>query len=1493
MAADGIFIKILPQLELAALAAVIAQMKALFGKAGSEMSAQSSKQAAEIARLTDQQIADANRLARAKIALYKAAGDAGVAEERRVAVEASRASAITKQRADDAAVIAARRQNQAMDEKSQAEARAAKSSAELNAATGAVAASSLAAGRAFNYMGAGAAIMTGVIGATAVKDAKNYEFGLASLQAKTDQTAGSMKILHDGLLQVSTQTGASLEELLKASTLVAKAGPNFQDAANNLKLISAAAQLAAIEGTGLENSMQAILFTMKDFSFGTGEAVKVASMLRSGAKDASVSIDELAGSLHNVEPVMKILTQGDPKKGPMMFAQMMALVAQGTQGGTSADQTTDLVNNTVTNLITGSGNARAMYGAINGGSYEDLQKQLTTEGPIGIMQHMWDLVQSRVISDPNDENYGRVKISSTYNNLDQQKTLKRYYDTLSPEMQDIANRIDAGTLLPEDLRNATREGPENARLRAWYTQRNKVQAFNPVAQKYGSDYITPEQVILGLTNNQSGMKIMSQDFGTADARANLAQTQKDTLGAKGENGGADVSGWAKVAETLKVQIDQMKRSMTDAAISIGQSLLPVMKTFVEALTGLFNFFNSHQVILHALVDVVALMAGRWVILKTAMAFDGVFSSLGTGFLGLGGKMGGVAKEAGNAATKVGTLGTSVGRAASGIGSMLGPMAMLGVLAYDFLDMYGKAHPFNDNPDYNDDTRDAFNRGNDKTKADIVDQLHGRAMGGFAGKGGSGYPGGLPYFDPLFDKDGKIAPYQGDPDKLDNKIYGGGGHPNTNLISPTYRQNKLNGGFPVDDGGGYTPAGSGLTTDAPDGTYGNPVTVTIPGLESALSGMATGGTGGTGGGGIDGFTGALPEGVTNPLQAAFSGKGGFVGHIVQFFTGFLAELALGNPLGQLMARGQDGEGGDSGIDTSQIGDLSKMTASERKKLEYQLKLQEATRTAENAQRNYVDALSRFGPKDKRTANALNSWLNAKDNLDGILLSQQDAAQQAVEKWLEANAQLQKDLPGSAKYLKDKAIADKLAGQIPAGATATDADGNPIALPNGSTPTAGPATPAVPKWGPAAAAAARAAGIPEQQEAAAAAAAAGLPTSGNGNGPSPDMIERTRGLQGFNLATMSVQNQKYYNDCIDASAQIILSHAGLKISQDQLMTQIKPGTNIYELADGLNRLDPAGKFKAMPGSGGSQAAMTNAIQASIMNGTGSILNVAPGSSIGGRVFEPGHFIAATGYDPATGLINLSDTAGGKRYSVTQADAFQATRGRGIVAGTGTGWSPFLPTSGNGNGSGGLGPGYRQPGPPYPPSPATEAGAPVGDGGVTGAGSPAVSNNTAATRSPGTGAGIGAGITNSPLVQGAITAAGSALDAAMPGVGHLGTVGLKEANRFAQYLSQVAGIGVEALSETFSIHDPDGSSVGNKGGWISKIGGALAGAQKQSDNTAGNTAPPVKPDEEHKGDNKTSPGEMNINQTNNIHGVPDANGATRAINQGLTQFPMLFNP
>lgn len=1512
--AEGVFIKILPQLELAALAAVFTQLKSLMGKAGGDIAAALDKNQGEINRLTDAVVAKTNDAARAQIAAYKAAGDEAVAQARRIEVANSKAADSTKLRANNAAAVAAMKSGQATDEATQKADKAAKANKDLTVAQEGATAAALAQSKAFDTLGAGAALVTGALAVGGIDAAKNYEFGLASLQARTDQTAGSMKILHDGLLQVSAQTGASLQQLTEASTLVAKAGPNFQNAADNLKLVGAAAQLAAIEGTGLDNSMKAILFTIKDFSQDVGDAVTVASMLRAAAGDAAVSIDELAGSLHNVEPVMKLLSGNDPVKGKQMFSQMSALVATGTQGGMSADQTTDLVNNTVMGLISGSGPARNMWGAIGGGSFEALQQQVTTDGPIPVLQKMYDTVMSKVGPD------GLVKLSDTYNSVDQHKVLDERFAALSPQAQAIAKSIDDGTIAPGDMRTALREGPEHARLQQWYQQDNMVKGFDPVVKKYGSDEVTPEQVLQALTNSQSGLKVLSQDFSTPDARAMMEKTKDDTMYAHGDNAGKDVSGWAAISTTLKVQLDQMKRSMTDCAVVLGESLLPILKHFVDGLTDLFKFFEQHKVILDGLAAIVAAMAGKWIALKAAMAISGTVEGLTTGFGGVSGAAKTAATEAENATTRIGGL-------TKGFIGMAGPVGALIALATQLDDMHVP------------------------TPGDI---------GAASGKMSRAWVTGQ-----TLSWDDALAQAQGYKDANEKKAVenqgpttdkGVHGRPELpfNIGAKAYADahpNGANGANGAGDGGGYTPPAAPGAASAPAGTASDPVTVTIPGLQDMLS-SATGGdsSGGGGGGGSYDGSGGSTDGTAvdyNPFKTV-KNKG--LPGLAQIATTFLAEMALGNPLGKLMTGQYDGGAGseDSGVDTSQLGDLSKMSASDRKKAEFQIRMNKAKAEFEKAQRAYVDACNKYGPKSKQALNAYDSEATALDNLDLVAASEQDSAQTAVQNWQQAKAALAADKPGTPKYNADLAKVNKYAGMIPSGATATDSNGNNIPLPGGdTTSTAGGANPTD---------------------------ASVLSMLGKGGHYVPGGADLANGLA----------------DCSGAVASLVKIYEGANVNAASTKTHdftTGPGEGAWLTQHGFlpTNVPMPGTLQVGYDGGHTQATLPGGSNINYGN-TPDVANggLAPNS---GGAWMPG--FTSHYYRPQDGSVPAA--------SATTTTAGSAPLGGGqvplplpvTIVGGGGGWG--APGAGGGGGGttggpgapgapggGGTSPGNTTTGGagapslyPLPPnihggplntnpsltgpvsgSPGSGIGLPwtLGGGSAFGGpivpggpdiapmdGGPGAPNNN---RAPGqlgpfpipaggvsnaaagasalsssralAGAGVaksqsqamgedrqgqGFGITGGGLIGLGESAASSAAGAAA-GMGTMGAAGgvasmgsqiaMQEANRFAGYVGQVGGILAAGALETFGLNDsplsdpsktlPGKILFGLAGAHPKGDGGGASGknnaGQAKGADDASKTQPPVKPDDG--GPNKgqdANPGPGNtMNVTNNFHGTND---------------------
>ncbi|WP_293308893.1 phage tail tape measure protein [Mycolicibacterium sp.] len=390
----------------------------------------------------------------------------------------------------------------------------------------------------------------------------------------------------------------------------------------------------------------------------------------------------------------------------------------------------------------------------------------------------------------------------------------------------------------------------------------------------------------------------------------------------------------------------------------------------------------------------------------------------------------------------------------------------------------------------------------------------------------------------------------------------------------------------------------------------------------------------------------------------------------------------------------------------------------------------------------------------------------------------------------------------------------------------------------------------------------------------------------------------GMGGLNLDTIPVAVQQYANNCIDASAQIILSHAGVNMTQDQIANVITPGGSIDSLASGLNQLNPQGGYRALTGSGGSQQVMFDAIQASIDNGVGSILNVAPGSSLAGHTFAPGHFIAATGYNP-DGTINVSDTADGRQYSVTQADAFQATRGRGIVAGTGVGPPPIGGAAARPTGAraGGIGTGAGFPGMGGPPqrfggaTPFAAAAGPA-DPSQPVIGGRAYGQGSAASGGIGFGGGLlgaagsaissGIGLAASGAAMGMDGGAGGAIASAAA------SIGIQEIQRAAGAVGQYAGALAGGVLETFSLND---SALGDPSkSWLGKIGGAIAGVRPSLPNSAGKEGGAANPNMAEAGKKVDAPGPLTPQQASDQKAQDAANqqagqGNSTTINNNVS--------
>jgi hypothetical protein len=147
-------------------------------------------------------------------------------------------------------------------------------------------------------------------------------------------------------------------------------------------------------------------------------------------------------------------------------------------------------------------------------------------------------------------------------------------------------------------------------------------------------------------------------------------------------------------------------------------------------------------------------------------------------------------------------------------------------------------------------------------------------------------------------------------------------------------------------------------------------------------------------------------------------------------------------------------------------------------------------------------------------------------------------------------------------------------------------------------------------------------------------------------------------------------------------------------------------------------------------------------------------------------------------------------------------------------------------------------------------------------------------------------GGGFGGVAAIAAAGDAAGMAADAFAPGSGEAVKMGMKLANRAIGFGGQAAAIGIQGLGETFL---PSGSEFADPlKSWPGRIAGGFAGAKPSTENKAGMTMPPAKPQndvdpntKEH-GKGKGQPPGPAIGQVNFSSPVQDQQSMVRDIDR-----------
>jgi len=186
-----------------------------------------------------------------------------------------------------------------------------------------------------------------------------------------------------------------------------------------------------------------------------------------------------------------------------------------------------------------------------------------------------------------------------------------------------------------------------------------------------------------------------------------------------------------------------------------------------------------------------------------------------------------------------------------------------------------------------------------------------------------------------------------------------------------------------------------------------------------------------------------------------------------------------------------------------------------------------------------------------------------------------------------------------------------------------------------------------------------------------------------------------------------------DCGPASARIVLqgdahfAGQGAKQIEDAISAKYGTGQGPGTYAQALRDLAPQANWQLLTGSGGSPQALMQAVQQSINQGWGGVLNYNTTDTgirpvRGDRPFTQGtniqHFVSVAGFDLQAGTIDIIDPAGtpdhpgAARYTLSIQNAYDLSKARGFI-GAGPGAT---------GGQGAAGPAPAAPPGPAPPPP-----------------------------------------------------------------------------------------------------------------------------------------------------------------------------------------------
>jgi TP901 family phage tail tape measure protein len=228
---------------------------------------------------------------------------------------------------------------------------------------------------AASKLAVGAGVAVAAIGYESVKAATSFQTLTTQLVTTAGEAPSALKQVQNGILQISTTTATSANDLAKSMYIVEAAGYNA--AHGGLDVLKAATEGARLENSDFKTVANGVTDILKDYHLGANQAANVTSQLVVAVGHGKANFQQFSSALSNILPLGAAVH--------LKFNDLAGVLAEMTSHGVTAQRASQNMANALRSLEAPSGTMVKEFKQV-GITSQDVQQHLSTQGLGGTLQ---------------------------------------------------------------------------------------------------------------------------------------------------------------------------------------------------------------------------------------------------------------------------------------------------------------------------------------------------------------------------------------------------------------------------------------------------------------------------------------------------------------------------------------------------------------------------------------------------------------------------------------------------------------------------------------------------------------------------------------------------------------------------------------------------------------------------------------------------------------------------------------------------------------------------------------------------------------------------------------------------------------------------------------------------------------------------------------------------------------------------------------------------